>query len=399
MKPITPREYLLTQPNFPNATESDLWYHDIAVRLQNHMAADQFTASMPDQLANKIILTLIDYLQDIVSDAGIWRSFIIANRELYGWSVPFHRIGEDYVDFELNREDIRFLVWYAVAMLDPERRDLNPHDSQLLGYADRCFSFIEEIYEESPLPEKFNISRNLEFGDPEDKEDIYHLGNWIFSHCYLTTPAFAMSMHEIMASIDQKAEDADVQLTKKLEEALLELPTGPLALYTPEWVYLVLEGKLPKDVNSPTETVHKYYTSFVKATGGDEIKYFGSYEEMNRFLIEGMGWEAGEEHLSMAKGANDYVLMVNKGKGMLMARNVAKCIKSPDNKYYYESYAREHAFDLLTVRGACPGDLLRHCLRNDLLPDAHFPGSEDHTLVKENADFIARCYLQLYYRD
>lgn len=110
MKPITPREYLLTQPNFPNATESDLWYHDIAVRLQNHMAGDQFTASMPDQLANKIILTLIDYLQDIVSDAGIWRSFIIANRELYGWSVPFHRIGEDYVDFELNREDIRFLV-------------------------------------------------------------------------------------------------------------------------------------------------------------------------------------------------------------------------------------------------------------------------------------------------
>ncbi|MDE6254840.1 MAG: DUF3843 family protein, partial [Muribaculaceae bacterium] len=133
------------------------------------------------------------------------------------------------------------------------------------------------------------------------------------------------------------------------------------------------------------------------ATGGKTVEFFDTYEALNKFFIEKLGWEAGEEHLPMMKGERDFVLMVNKYKGMLAARNVARCIASPENPYYDKDYAEKHAFDLLTVRGLCPGDLLRMIFENDWLPDARFPETEDTKLVKENRDFIARCYLQQFY--
>ncbi|MDE6841912.1 MAG: DUF3843 family protein, partial [Muribaculaceae bacterium] len=70
------------------------------------------------------------------------------------------------------------------------------------------------------------------------------------------------------------------------------------------------------------------------------------------------------------------------------------------------SYARTHAIDLLTERGRCPHDLLERIWHEGWLPDAVFPGDYPdeesrvaaHSLVTENHDFIARCYLQQYYR-
>ena len=90
--------------------------------------------------------------------------------------------------------------------------------------------------------------------------------------------------------------------------------------------------------------------------------------------------------------------MVDPKKGMLLARNIAKCIASPHNQLYDKEYALRHAMDLLTERGCCPGDLLRYVCNKGWLPDALFPGTDDSDLVKHNWDFIARCYLQQYYR-
>lgn len=118
---------------------------------------------------------------------------------------------------------------------------------------------------------------------------------------------------------------------------------------------------------------------------------------MNSFLIDTLGWEKGEKHLPQLQGDKDFVLLVHPDKGMLVARNVSRCIAAPQNPSYDREYARKHAFDLLTVRGLCPRDLLAYCLDRGWLPDAAFPGSDDTRLVADNADFIARCYLQHYY--
>lgn len=98
------------------------------------------------------------------------------------------------------------------------------------------------------------------------------------------------------------------------------------------------------------------------------------------------------------KGCKDYILMVDRAKGMLLAHDIARCIAAPGNSLYDKVYAQEHAMELLTERGRCPGDLLRYVCQNGWLPDAVFPESDDRKLVADNWDFISRCYLQQYYR-
>lgn len=102
--------------------------------------------------------------------------------------------------------------------------------------------------------------------------------------------------------------------------------------------------------------------------------------------------------------------MVTPDKGLMVAKNIAKCIKHPANHLYDRDYARKFAFNLISQRAVCPGDMLRYICQNGYLPDATFPedaticnvnngfDEENRKLVAENWDFLARAYLQEYYR-
>lgn len=402
MESISLQEFLVKQPNFPQRDPAEVSYCKIANEVLKVIAKSEAGMRLDPALVKRMALGFAGYLQDIVADAGIWRSFVDANRKLYGYSVPFHSEGESYVDYELNREDIRFLSWYFIAMNDESLRDLYPHDPLLLSLADQVYEYFESVYDDAPNAAYYNISLGLELSDPEDSEKIFHLGQWLFLHCYLMTPAFALTLSGILSDEELMKSKDITKLQNRMEQSMMEDPTGPLSLFVTEWLKLIIEGKMPEDKNSTTDESkepHPYYAKFMNATGGKPIRYFGDYEEMNMFFIEGMGWEANQEHLPQMKNEHDFVIMVNRNRGMLVARNVARCIADPDNPYYDKAYAREHAFDFLTVRGRCPADLVRYAFHNSWLPDAVFPGTDDNILVAANNDFIARCYLQQYYRD
>lgn len=290
------------------------------------------------------------------------------------------------------------MTWYALSMsYDPER-ELYPFDENLLKGADQWWEELDRVYDESPLPVDYRLTHELEMHAEEDSEAIFKLGNWLFMHCYLMTPAYAMTLAEIASGYDLSKDDNIPLFQERMEQSMSEDPTGPLALYLREWLYLIVDGKLPSRKITPPTGEHKYYTAFTKATGGKVIEFFSSYNDLNRFFIDSLGWADNQEHLPQMKGENDFILLVNKEKGMLLAKNIARCIKSPDNPLYDKEYAKSHAIDLLTVRGCCPADLLHYVCGHGWLPDAVFPGTSDHEVVEKNWDFIARCYLQQYYR-
>lgn len=396
---ITMPQFILRQPAAPEETGTDAYYLALANRLVDIATGKSLLPSYPLKVVERAAMAVVGYYQDIICDAGVWRSFISENRRMYGYTVPFYEETEGYVDYELNREDVRFMVWYSLSMNYEEKRVVCPLSEEIINAADIWWEELESVYDESPMPEDFRIAHELEIHAEEDSEALFRLGNWLFMHCYLMTPAYALTLSEIASSIDL-TKDANIpELQKRMEQSMMEDPTGPLALYLREWLYLIVEGKLPPEPKIREKTdEHKYYTAFTKATGGKIIKFFQTYDEMNRFFIDSLGWSDGEEHLPQMKGENDFILMVNKEKGMLLARNIARCIAHPDNPMYEKSYARHHAIELLTERGCCPGDLLRYVCINGWLPDAVFPMSSDSSLVSRNWDFIARCYLQQYYR-
>lgn len=397
---ITKDQFLLRQPAMPEETETDRYYLNLCNRLAEIAKEKGLFPSYPEKVVERAALALIGYYQDVICDAGVWRSFITECRRLYSYTVPFFTDKEEYMDYELNKQDVRFMVWYALSMNYENRRVCYPKDEEVISGADAWFEELERVYDESPMPVDYRMVHELEIHAEEDRPAIMKLANWLFLHCYLMTPAYALTLSEIAGEYDLTSEDGIIEMQKRLDAEMWQDPTGPLALYLGEWLYLIIEGRPapePSESNNP-KTPHKYFTAFTNFTGGKKLQFFATYEDMNRFFIDALGWNKDENHLPQMKNEKDFVLMVDEFKGMLLARNIAKCIACPDNPLYDKDYADAHAIELLTERGCCPGDLLRLICKKGWLPDAHFPGSDDYELVAQNNDFIARCYLQEYYR-
>lgn len=390
--------FLYYQPSYPEEQPTDRYYYRLCCRLIELAEKSGLVSDYEDITVKRAMVSLTGYYQDVICDGGLWRAFISQCRSLYGRTLPFYETDDDYMDYELNPQDVQFMVWYALSMYSGKHHFANPLDDKLMALAKILYDELERAYDESPMPEGYVFGRELELNDPNDAQTLYDLAVWLFNRSWLLTPAYAMDMAGIVAGFDIEKNREEFQ--KRLEQAMSEDPTGPLALYTSEWVSLVAEGKLPRVYHPKKKDTgdHPYYTAFTRATGGSPIAYFHDYKSLNEFFIKTLGWAENEEHLPQMKNSSDFVLLVNREKGMLLARNVARCIADAENPWYDKEYARAHAFDFFSVRGLCPHDLMTYCLEHHFLPDATFPGSDDTRLVADNADFIARLYLQKYYR-
>lgn len=400
MSQLTFQQFLLRQPSYPAEQPTDKFYYELCLHLISLTDQSGLMADYHPTVVQRTILALVGYLQDVIADAGLWHAFIDRCRALYNRTLPFYDTGEEYIDYELNRADIRFMIWYASSMYSDRQRCAYPLDTKLMQLADMLYEELEKRYDDCPMPEGYVFGRELELHDPDDREDLMQLGHWLFMHSWLLSPAFALTLTAILSEPEVQKGDMDY-IQSRLEQSMAEDPTGPLALYLPEWVSMVAEGKMPRvprQKNDAPPAEHPYYTAVMKYTGGREIAYFATYADLNNFFIEVLGWDKGEQHLASMADEKDFVILVNREKGMLLAKGVAKCIADPDNHLYDKTYAAQHAIDMLTVRGVCPHDLFEYVTSHGWLVDAAFPSTDDTALVTANADFIARCYLQQYYR-
>lgn len=399
MKNITAEEYSMRQPWHPKKGEHDAFYLRLANRLYS-AEREKHILNADDMIVRRTAMGVADFMQDVVADAGVWRSFIDRNRALYSRTLPFYEVSEGYVDYEINIEDVRFLIWYTTTMFSfGDARLISPLDPSVLQCADLWFGILEEEYEEAPVAKEFLAWREIDLKNDYANPELYHLANWIFLHCYLTLPAASETFSEMIRSLSDKERQEPTVLQERIEQLMMESPTGPLALFTNEWIDLIVDGEMPAQTVQDDTAVHPFYEAFTKYTGGKEIAFFASYAEMNDFFIKALGWDAGEEHLPAMKQFSDFVLLVNRTKGMLAAKDVCRCIAAPDNPLYDRDFARKNAIRLFTVRRACPADLLKYAAARHWLDDARFPAHDNGSLVADNYDFIARCYLQLYYRD
>ena len=392
--------FMLSQPDGPERRPSDYFYLGVMTDLVRTMNKAGAAKWLHPDIVSKLALCLTGYYQDVIADAGIWHAFIDQHRRLYeGRTLPFFSTDENYIDYEINPEDVRFLIWYFIAMSDADKRDIYPLDPRIEGLAESCYELLDHRYDDAPIPEHYQMAHELEMNNPEDLESLYGLGSWLFLHCYLMTPAFALSLHNLLSDPELDGDDLEA-IGEKLDQAMKEDTIGPLAYHMNEWLHLIVDHRLPsvREKEKTVEELHPYYVKVMDHTDGRNIVFFKTYQEMNDFFIDILGWEKWEKHLSALEKSGWFAIMVHPEKGMLVASDVARSIAAPFNTYYDPEVARSQAFQLLTERGRCPSDLLLETLRQGWLPDARFPQTDDTALVAENSDFIARCYLQMYYR-
>ena len=150
-------------------------------------------------------------------------------------------------------------------------------------------------------------------------------------------------------------------------------------------------------VASPGDQLPVNVERFLKASGGEPLMFFDSYEALKLFFVQALQWEDEEDALLPdLKDFSDFVMYANP-KGLLIGPDVACYFADKRNPLYNAEIAEEEAYELFCEEGLCPFDLLKYGMEHDLLPEAQFPFENGKELLHENWDFIARWFLGEYY--
>lgn len=377
---------------------SDDYYLTLAQYVDKLWGSMRVFPELEESMRKRTVLDLVAYYQDIVADAGIWRSFSAMCRRLYGRPVPFYDEPDDYVDAELNLIDVQFVVWYSLESQLGFMGLVSPADSDLLRLARQVHRLFDFLYEDAPAAEAFKPLQELDLDDRDQVRSIFKTAGWLFWNSYFLRP---VSKHAYEPDIDE-AEELTVEETLTDERRLrttFEQPTGPLALLVDEWLHLIVDGKPPRQTKQQPVPDHKYYRAMRKATGGEPIAFCATYEELEEFAADKLGWGRNPDgHFPQMKPFGNFVLLADQRKGLLVARDVAQYVAHPANKAYDPTAAAAGAHRIVMEPAACPIDLAKYLFTNNLVPDARYPAGGDRKLLHDNWDFLARMYLRNHYR-
>ena len=246
---IRVKDFMERQPNNPKVAVTDQFYLWIALRLAKLWDESPWLRDLDDDVRREVVLAVTGYYQDVVADGGVWRSFSRLYSERYGSPVPHYGRREDYVDYELNLDDVRYVIWWTLA---GERGSevLDPQDAGLEALATAFHMLLDQEYEQAPVPQQFCIASEVELSDPADAQRIYDYAYWLYWRSFLLRPSslavMERAMPEAHAIIARVGESDARPLLYDLNERLMSTePAGPIPLTTAQWLRLIINDELP----------------------------------------------------------------------------------------------------------------------------------------------------------
>ena len=99
---ISVKDYMSMQPNYPKVADSDKYYLQMTLRLAEAFDRTGLFANIDESTRRNVVLAVIGYYQDVVSDCGIWRSFITIHKQVYGSPLPFYNPDDNYCESEMS---------------------------------------------------------------------------------------------------------------------------------------------------------------------------------------------------------------------------------------------------------------------------------------------------------
>ncbi len=379
---IFPNDWINIHP-YNSMQPSDPYFIELANKLYEKAVIDE----LPEKYKKKICIYISAYLEDIISGLGLWDAFRSENRRLYGKNLPFYDENE-YFDGEPNFSDLCFIIWNTWQKAPYEHAFVNPSDKRIKKQAEAIYETICKAYEDAP---ENDCLKNF-FDSFKDEKDADHKLGWLFGHNYLTEPSMEPYIDRVTPS------DKFI------------IPTGPLALFLHEWIDILTENEEWKNVKklyvsqpaipaSMSERNKDTFSKFTDYTNGYHLAYLNGYDSLRSFLVNVLKWKDDDNHtLPQMKAHNNFILMVNQEKGLLLAKDICEFIADANNPFYNKDKAEKNSFRLLTEETLCPPDLLTYCINNKMLPDLTIPNTDEKNMAVENADFIARHSLLYYYR-
>ncbi|MDD6892276.1 MAG: DUF3843 family protein [Bacteroidales bacterium] len=245
---ITLRDIRKGHP-FGISSPTDTDYVRIANTMVEMLRYVPFCAERTDEEMKRMVIKLTLYFEDIVSEIGLWRSFVHLHRSLYGRTLPFYYTGMGYNEDGPNLYDIQFLLWDAT--LDDEYAEtlVNPENETLAHAARTVYAYFLERFEDTPINDDlYDFFHEARFTD--NFYDVRQVLKWYFFDCYLTSGRFRESTFDEALDYQMDLCRSNRQVARSAAEASIAFryQVGPLALKPQEWLsaLLIVHGHTDK---------------------------------------------------------------------------------------------------------------------------------------------------------
>lgn len=240
---ISVKEFMKMQPGYPRVSDTDKYYYVIAVHMARAWDRSGLFADLDVKVRERVVLMLIGYYQDIVADAGLWRTFTTLHREQYGQPLPFYSISDDYIDYELNVDDMRYIIWHTLDFSPEIEGEINPLDPAIDQLARTLHQVLDYDYEHAPAPSELTLLTGIDVDDENDRQATYDLAYWFYWRSYLmqgnALAATAEAMPEAQTLIARHGEQGAVPFLHDLNDRIMaarNAAIGPISLPLSTWL-------------------------------------------------------------------------------------------------------------------------------------------------------------------
>lgn len=188
---IRPEDWTATHP-FLVKCGSDDFYSRLATRLYYRFSLVNIEKGMPEGTLYVAARSIAAYLEDVVSETGVWQAIRNIYQRRYGKTLPFYDVDrEDYFEDDINIDDLRLLVWQAFSRCgDLVGKTYSPISQAVFELADIAFEMLVDVFEMARVSSRSRDTLLSVFRSG-DYYKIRELGYWLNAQCPLTAAPFS----------------------------------------------------------------------------------------------------------------------------------------------------------------------------------------------------------------
>lgn len=415
---IYPKEWLQLHP-YKQSAPTDLYYTGIANRIYDIMEQTGLANSFDKEEVSQISIRMAAYFEDVISGLNIWRSFILAHKEMFGKYLPFYTPDDHYYDDEVNYEDIRFLLWHYTQQYHGARKGtfVNP-DNEANGETARLiYKLFCDEWTTAPENEKMQ-----KLFDPETRyettERYNELLHWFHYNSYLFVGNSEEMTETFKAYYKENPDNANnPQAIMIIHDSLAHISKSAFLAYTSaKWLALILpethpdhenfiaEGEKTQNFIDPAiaqnqEVFKEHFDKFMAASEGHPLIYLHSKKEFMEFATDKLGLDPGD-----GKDVNDeterkFAVYATPTEGLQLLTQGVEYIKDERNPFYDEKKAENQALSFFIVPN-CKAYLLKELEERGMLADAQTKSllspERGKAIIHENWQFLSRYFCRQY---
>lgn len=245
-KVIFPKDWIQLQP-YEVADMTDQYYTNIANQIYEIIMTVGYDKyfDTKDEIKH-LALCIAAYFEDVISQTNIWETFTEECKRRYGKFIPFYTDeNTEYYPDEINKADIKFLLWHHAQYRIMDTQVLNPIFGKLDFTAQKIFSLLEKEYETAPENERFHNAICNEDGIDTDFDRYRELLIWFHNYCYFNIGNFERVREQIEATIENDTDFFDevnkfqMMVTTTCIDSIMEGRNNLLSLTTLEWFKMI----------------------------------------------------------------------------------------------------------------------------------------------------------------